>query len=196
MVMSEFARNIYRFIGEYRAILRKTLSQSERMCVLDELRLKARPQTTSDVAFYQIAQSILSKGLRLGDDGGASYYHYSGIDHFYQCLQDFLDDYAIESDRVVHTCQLSSKYFLLGVQLLSQRPEQALDDNTLQQLLRCNAVLARFAGEEPLTRYVGLLSQRQSEQPELFDSLMQNMQQQMQQYGRNESLATDAELLV
>ncbi len=111
-------------------------------------------------------------------------------------MQDFLDDYAIENDRVVHTSQLSSKYFLLGVQLLSHRPEQALDEGTLQQLLRCNAVLARFADEEPLARYMGLLSQRQSEQPELFDSLMQNMQQQLQQCDRKAELSTDTDLLV
>lgn len=182
--MSEFARKVYQLIGEYRAILRKTLPQSERMQKLERLRLKSKPDSTTDFEFYQIAQNILQEEHQLRNQRNASYYSYSGVEQFCKCLKEFVQDYTVDQGRVVHSSQLSSKYFLEGLQTLSRQYEE-VSDTVVSRVQYCNNVLAKFGENEQVARYLTLLRHQQNKHGETFNPLVKGFLQLLEQNGRD-----------
>lgn len=157
--MSEFAMHIYRAIGQYRHILRRYLSQVDRMKKLDTLGLKLRLEETSEATFYRVAENILADMGHLLEQRPASYYSYSGVEQFGAHLKQYLSQYELTKDgRVVHLGQLSAKAFLEAVQLL-RMPIQKMGDQVPTRLAECQQILIKHADKNQCLDYFKLLQE-------------------------------------
>lgn len=182
--MSEFARHIYRAIGDYRQILRKHLSQADRMKKLEALGLKVRLEETSDAEFYCIAEKILRDIREMALQRPASYYSYTGVEQFGGHLKTYLAGFRLMPDgRVLNSGQLSSKAFLDAVQLL-RLPAGRLDQQSLDKIMKCNEILAKYADKQRCLEYFKLLQQAHEALYPLLDRLFNEFKSQViQQRG-------------
>lgn len=181
--MSDFARKIYKAIGEYRTILRRNLSQAERMIKLDRLNLKVKLNQTTDIEFYRIAENIILDARASRRQEGVSYYTYQGAARFADYLADMLKEYKIYDGRVIHTSQLASRAYLQAVQLLAL-DEPRLDASVQSQIQRDVVIIAEFGDEEEVRHLYSVLKQRKLSLPHIFCALFRQFQNCLQQHAR------------
>ncbi|WP_053097947.1 hypothetical protein [Candidatus Coxiella mudrowiae] len=79
--------------------------------------------------------------------GSASYYSYSEVGHFLQHLREFLENYEIENNHVIHRSQKASRALVQAIQLLTL-PHNQLTEEIKEKLAHCNKVIATFGSEE------------------------------------------------
>jgi hypothetical protein len=181
--MSEFARKVYKAVGEYRTILRRQLSQADRMKRLEKLNLKVKLDGTSDLEFYHIAQNIVNDIRNAKAISGANYYSYHGTDHFADHLNTFINDYTVQGERVVHASQLGARAYLEAVQL-TQVDEPHQNDDTAARLVRCNGLIAKFASDKELSDYYSVLKEACSGCADFFAPLMYHFKQELKAASR------------
>lgn len=145
--MSIFAETVSRAISDYRRILRRNLNQTERLRKLEALRLKDPNLFDSDVNIYQAAWAIIHDIEETTQFDDSGYYAYSGIAKFSEYLKEYLDNYEIEANQVVHRAQKASRALLKAIQLVTM-PRERLDETVLQQMLECNEMIAAYGSYE------------------------------------------------
>lgn len=151
MSSTTFSSTMVEAIRKYRAMLRKYLSQSERVNQLHLLNLKNPQLYTNDFLLYEAGHKIIEH-LQSIDSSKNGYYSYSGISRFANHLEKFLSNYKIEAGthKIIHTCQLASRYLVRASQLLS--PDQT-NPASLEELEQCNEMIALYASPDQIELY-------------------------------------------
>lgn len=166
MSSSIFTETIIRAINNYRQLLRKTLSQHERMSKLSELNLRDPElyRNPNPVSLYNLAYKIVDD-IKHNFKNSRSYYAYDGPQEFARILENFLANYEIDNNTVTHRAQRASKALIRAIQLMtSYEPDEELQT----KLAECNRVIAEFGSDDQKELHkstlMNILSERENQQ--------------------------------
>lgn len=166
MFDSMFVETISRAISDYRQILKKYLTPEQRSAKIAELRLKDPTIFDDEPALFQVVHDILNdieKNIRVPNEG---YYSYYGIARFAKFLREYVDNYTVEGNTVVHKAQRSANLLIKIIQLLSLPMEQ-LNEGIAQQVIDAHPLIIELSSKEQLAIYNNTL-ERLSEKNKLF----------------------------
>ena len=162
--MTILSETMTKAISDYRLLLRRYLNQAERMMKLQQLDLKNADIYASDLMLYETGKAII-KDI---DDNMATknqgYYSYSGIVQFRDYLEEYLENYHVENDRVVHRAQKASRALIDAIQLTGI-PREMLDESIAKQLFDCNKSVVMFGSNEQCHLQMQILVRQQSKNP-------------------------------
>lgn len=176
MTTSIFAETISKAISEYRQMLRRYLTQVERVNKLSQLGLKDPTIYDSDVRLFEMADAIV-KDIDINMDiPEQGYYSYSGLKMFRDYLKDYLKHYQIEDGHVVHSAQKASRAMITAIQLAAL-PSEKLTDDIKSQIRSCNEIIATYGSDEQRELYRTNLKERQAVNEEFFGSMLNNFMQ-------------------
>lgn len=145
--MSIFSETITKAINDYRALLRRYLTQPERMLKLSQLRLRDSETYKNDLSLYKVAHMIVTDVEHNMVAPNKGYYSYSGLQQFAQYLREYLDHYEIEENQVIHRAQKASRALLQSIQLTGLSKER-LDERVVKKLFTCNEIIVSFGSDE------------------------------------------------
>ena len=175
--MSIFTETVTRAISEYRRMLRRHLEQSDRLRKLDELRLKDQGLYENDVKLYQTAWSVIKDIEENLKPDNSGYYAYSGIGKFCEYLKEYLNNYEIESEQIVHRAQKASRALVKAIQYATL-PSDRLDDKIAQEILECNQLIAMYGSEEQKMLHRDNLERQVETHQSFYTSLLRHFQEQ------------------
>ena len=182
--MSIFSETMKKTINIYRSMLRKYLPQAERVNKLNELNLKNPQLYENEVALFRTGWAIINDIERHLDKSTYGYYSYSGVGSFASYLKNFLENYELDGNRVIHRSQKASNALIEAIQLLGL-PKEKLTTEIADKLSKCNKVLATCGSEEQQELHKNTLRnaiRKQHEQNSSFyRSILSNFQQQLQE---------------
>ncbi|OGT41102.1 MAG: hypothetical protein A3F13_02935 [Gammaproteobacteria bacterium RIFCSPHIGHO2_12_FULL_40_19] len=176
--MSIFSETMTKAISDYRLLLRKHLDQVERMIKLQKLKLRDSDIYESDLALYQTGKAIVADievNMAMSNPG---YYSYSGVQQFCTYLREYLGNYHIESDQVVHRAQKASRALLQAIQLAGL-PREGLDDGIAKQLFECNKAVAGFGSQEQCDLQLQILARQQANNPGFYTRIIAHLESLM-----------------
>lgn len=166
MLDSMFVETMSRAISDYRQILKKYLTPAQRAAKMAELRLKDPTIFYDEPVLFQIVQDVLcdiEKNIRVPNEG---YYSYYGIVRFAKFLREYVDNFVLEGDTVIHKAQKASNLLIKIIQLLSLPGEQ-LTENIAEQVINAHPAIIELSSKEQLTIYSNTL-ERLSEKNKTF----------------------------
>lgn len=173
--MSIFSETMIKAVGDYRLLLRRYLTQSERMAKLRVLKLRDLSITDNELTLYQAGKAIIEdieNNMAVPNQG---YYSYSGISQFCQYLKEYLDNYHIENDQVVHRAQKASRALITVIQLTTL-PRERLNDSIAKQLLDCNLMVVGFGSPEQCELQLQTLVRQQAQNPGFYTRIIAHLE--------------------
>lgn len=173
-----FAKTIAKAIHTYRQMLRRYLSQVDRVSRLAKLNLKDPSIYESEVALYHTAYAIvkdIEENMEIGDQ---TYYSYSGIESFCQYLKNYLEKYTVEGDHVVHQAQKASRALVQAIQLCIL-PANKLDDQSKQKLRKCSEIIAQYGSKEQQELHFNNLEKIRENSEEVYFLIMQHYKEKL-----------------
>lgn len=170
--MTIFSETIKKAISDYRFLLRRYLNQAERMAKLQKLNLRNASTYASDLSLYNTAKAIVAdiEENMLGVDA-QGYYFYSGIQKFCEYLKEYLNDYVVEGDQVVHRARQASRALLQAIQLVGM-PRERLDESVAKRLFDCSQVVVGCGSVEQLDLYTQTLDRQQVQNPKFYSRII------------------------
>lgn len=176
--MSIFAETMTKAITDYRFLLRRYLTQSERMAKLRKLKLRDSDTYESDLALYEAGRAVIAdieENMAVPNQG---YYFYSGISQFCDYMKEYLDNYHIENDQVVHRAQKASRALITAIQLTTL-PRERLNDSIAEQLLDCNLTVVGFGSQEQCELQLQTLARQQVNNPGFYTRIIAHLESLM-----------------
>lgn len=173
--MSLFSETMTKAIGDYRFLLRRNLSQADRMHKLYELKLRDEEIYNNECDLYEVGHAIavdIEKNMASSKEG---YYSYSGIQEFCKYLKEFLSHYYVENNQVIHRAQKASRALIHSIQLTAL-PRERLNETVSQQLSKNNITIAEFGSQEQCGLQLQTLTKFQSQNPGFYTSLIAQME--------------------
>ncbi len=176
--MSIFSETMVKAISDYRFLLRRYLSQADRMSKLQKLKLRDSDIYTSDLALYETGKAIIEDIKDNMAISNQSYYSYSGIQEFCNYLSEYLDNYHIEDDQVVHRAQKASRALITAIQL-SALSRENLDESIAKQLFECNRTVVGFGSPEQCELQLQTLARQQPTNPGFYTRIIAHLESLM-----------------
>lgn len=180
--MSIFSETMTKAINIYRSMLRKYLPQAERVSKLHELNLKNPQLYENEIALYHTGHAIVSDINKNLDPSATGYYSYSGVGSFGDYLKNFLKNYEIDGNTVIHRSQKASRALIQAIQLLTL-PKEQLTPEVAKRLSRCNEVIAKYGSEEQRELHESTLQNAIRRQQEnsisFYRTILSNFQEKM-----------------
>lgn len=177
--MSIFSETIIKAISDYRLLLRRHLNQVERMTTLQRLQLKKAETYESDLKLYAVSCAIIKDiEQNMSELTTGGYYSYSGLHEFCKYLKEYLGNYTIEHDQVVHRTQKASKALLKAIQLTAKSRDQ-LDDGVVKQLFECNHAIVNFGSAEQRELQMQTLMRQQTQNPGFYTRIIAHLESVM-----------------
>ena len=176
--MSVFSETMIRAISDYRTLLRRHLSQVDRMLKLKKLNLKNDDLYRNDMRLYQ-AGLLIIEDMEANSSGPLrSYYSYSGVTQFCEYLKEYLSNYYVEKNQVIHRAQKASRAQLSAIQLMSL-PAERLNNTISQQLFDCNQMIVTYGSQEQCELHLQTLERSQVDNPGFYTSLIAHLESLM-----------------
>lgn len=169
--MSIFSDTMTHAISEYRLLLRRHLTQVERMTKLQKLKLRDEQLYDSDVTLFEAGRVIIADMETNEAAKPQGYYSYSGMHEFCTHLKKYMSNYEIENGKVVHRAQKASRAMLKAIQLMSL-PRENLNDEVSQQLCDCNQMIVEFGSDEQCEFQLQALSKQQATHPGFYTRII------------------------
>lgn len=173
--MSLFSETMAKAISDYRLLLRRYLNQVDRMTKLQKLKLRDSEIFKSDVALYQVGNAIIAdieENMSIPDQG---YYSYSGIKQFSEYLKEYLSNYHVENNQVVHRAQKASRALLDSIQLAGL-PREKLGEEITTQLFECNKIVVTNGSEEQCELQMQILARQQAQNPGFYTRIIAHLE--------------------
>lgn len=179
MSMTHFAETVAQAIADYRLFLRKskTVDQATRVNKNSRLGLKQVNLYSSDVELYNTALAILADIRETIDIPEEGYYSYSGIAKYYEYLADFISNYEIDEDRVVHRAQRASRAILHAIQMINGKPAHVLNDTIKRDIYVCQETIVQCGDEPQLEIYRENLVKLKPNAPLFYTDLIRHFDQ-------------------
>lgn len=178
MLDSMFVETMSRAISDYRQILKKYLAPAQRSVKMTALRLKDPTVFDDEVVLYQVAQDILrdiESNIQVPNEG---YYSYYGIVRFAKFLREYMDNYIVEGQHVVHKAQKAANLLIRTIQLLSLPGEQ-LNEEVAQDILNAHPAIIELSSKEQLTIYSGTLERLSEKNRAFYRKIVQDFRARM-----------------
>jgi hypothetical protein len=144
--MSIFSDTMKNAISNYRQMLRKYLPQAERVSKLNQLNLRSPQLYQNEIMLHEAGYKIVEHLFDLDSNKGG-YYAYSGIAKFGNYLKEFLDNYLIDGNRVIHKAQKTSQALVHIIQLLTLSKDK-ITDSLRDKINELNDIIATYGSEE------------------------------------------------
>lgn len=163
-----FSQTMIEAIRKYRETLRKYVPQGTRMKKLKQLGLKRADLNSSALSLYEAGYSIV-KDIQEEDSfkqSDTGYYAYSGIKKFSEYLKNYLDQFEVIQDTVIHKSQLASQSLVKAIQLLSMPSKDNLTIKMVTDLSKCIRTIAVYGTkpqQELLKRTLNKIINRQKD---------------------------------
>jgi hypothetical protein len=146
--MSIFSEYILKLLNEYKRVLKRYVSPSQREKTIIELGLKRKMlKFDSDVILYNKANRVLHDIENWTKNSINTATEYSGIDEFYQHIKNYLSEYRIEGNQIIHTSQKVSRALVQAIQLISLS-HMKLSNQTTQKLEECVQTINHFGSKD------------------------------------------------
>lgn len=146
--MSVFSEHILKSLNDYKRLLRRYLSNSDRDKAIINLGIKRKSlKFDSDVILYNKAHRVLSDIEYWSAKMNRMATEYSGIDEFYQYLKNYLSQYRVENNAVVHINQRVSCALVEAIQIISL-PDSKLSESRVLKLDDCIKTVATFGTKD------------------------------------------------
>ena len=178
--MSIFSETMVKAIADYRLLLRRYLNQVDRMTKLRALNLKDPDLHESDIALYHAGEAIIADMEENMVTHVHGYYAYSGIQEFCNYLKEYLSNYFIENEQVVHRAQKASRALLESIQLTTL-PREKLSDQIAKQLLQCNKTVVVMGSKEQCELQLEVLTRQQSQNPGFYTRIIAHLESMLYQ---------------
>ncbi len=175
-----FIETMSKAISDYRYLLRRYLSQVERVTKLTQLNLRNPELYTNSITLYKTAWAIVEDIQLNLKNHSSGYYTYSGISHFANYLRDYLQHYEIEHGKVVHRAQKASRAIIDAIQLLSL-PKEKLNELVAKKFALYSDLIASYGSDEQHELYRGSLDRQYEHNPEFFGQILHYFDQQIRQ---------------
>lgn len=149
--MNMFIDSMVTAIRKYRALLRKHLSQAERVSQLQRLNIKDPTLYESETKLYHLGHQIVDHLTTLTASKN-NYYSYSGISKFVEHLKALLNKYRLDekSGRVLHTTQVASRAIVRAAQILNLSGDF---QEHMDELEQCHKDLIGYGSSEQIHLY-------------------------------------------
>ena len=171
-----FIETVRKAVFSYRQLLQRHLDREQRRAKLEALGLRGEVNFDSDVVLLGLANAIVDDiEANMGSTKEGGCYAYSGVETFKDYLKQFISDYEVEGDSVVHRGQRASRSLLEAIQLLGL-PSTQLTPVILKKLRSCNKVLADYADERQTEQYRSALINDRQEGIHFYDSLLREFE--------------------
>lgn len=168
--MSIFSDTILKSIADYRLLLRRYLSQPDRIKKLTALDLRRSCSEDSPSVLYETGYRIVKDIQSNLNNHGTGYYAYSGTRKFAEYLANFLSEYDVVDDEVIHKVQQACRAILLSIQLVDL-PSDKLGVESRHKFRRCSRMVAFYATAEQKENYLSVIQAMQGNQPDLYESV-------------------------
>lgn len=146
--MSIFSEHILKSLNDYKRLLRRYLSGTERDKAIIDLGIKRKSlKFDNDVILFNKAHRVLSDIEYWSSKLNRIATEYSGIDEFYQYLKKYLSQYRVENNMVVHVNQRVSCALVQAIQIISL-PETNISDSNVLKLDDCIETVAKFGTKD------------------------------------------------
>jgi Uri superfamily endonuclease len=175
ITMSIFTETMTKAISDYRLLLRRYLKQAERMAKLRELKLQDSDTYVSDVSLYDVGYAIVEDIEKNMTKSTQGYYSYSGIQQFSQHVREYLDNYYIENNQVVHRAQKASRALLKAIQMTTL-PRERLNEEVAKMLLDCNITVVNYGSSEQCDLQLQTLSRQQENNPGFYTRIIAHLE--------------------
>ncbi len=103
-----------------------------------------------------------------------NYYSYSGIEKFCNYLDSYIQDYAIENDKVIHRAQRASRAILESIQIMNGKPAHVLTDRIKRSIQSCQEKIVYYGNEEQFALYTKNLEKLKPNAPLFFTDLLRH----------------------
>ena len=173
---SIFAETIARAISDYRILLRRYLTQKNRLSRLEALNLKDPNIYESDIALHRAASAIIKDIEENIDIPKQNYYSYSGVATFCEYLKEYLSHYEVDGDNVTHKARKASRALIEAIQLATL-PEDQLRSDVAGKLEACNAVIATCGSKEQCELHQCNLERQQMCNENFYTPILNNFQE-------------------
>lgn len=176
--MSIFSETMTKAIGDYRFLLRRYLDQVERMTKLQKLHLRNAEIYESELALYETGRAIIAdiKENMINVPGIRNrYYSYSGIGQFCEYLEEYLNNYEIEGNQVVHRGQKASRALLKSIQLAAM-PRETLNEKIANELVECNKTIVGCGSKEQWDLQLQTLTRQQASNPGFYVRIVTHLE--------------------
>lgn len=168
---SIFFETMGKAISDYRLLLRRYLPQAERQAKLIELNLKDPAHFKSEMGLYKLGLVIIEdieKNMKTPNKG---YYSYSGISMFAEYLKEFLGNYEVDGQNIVHRAQRASKALIQAIQLVSL-PKDQLDEKIAQKLSDCSKIIATYGSKEQILLHRSNLERQRAQNEKFYSQIL------------------------
>ena len=179
LVDSLFVETMSRAISDYRQILKNYLTPKERAAKIAQLRLRDITIYDDEPALYQVVQDILADieaNIQLPNEG---YYSYYGIVRFSKFLREYIDNYLVEGDQVIHKAKKASNLLIEVIQLLSVSGQQ-LTPSVARHVIESHPLIVQFATNEQLAIYENALGRLKEKNESFYRQVIEDFHAQKQ----------------
>lgn len=174
--MSLFSDTMAKTISDYRLLLRRSCNQVDRMTKLQKLKLRGdRKSLKSDLELYEVGKAIIADIEESTVVSKQGYYAYSGIKQFCDSLKEYLANYQVEGDQLVHRAQKASRALLEAVQLAGL-PREGLSETIMTRFLDCNKVVVMNGSEEQCSLQMQILERQQAQNPGFYTRIIAHLE--------------------
>lgn len=170
--MTMFNDTMKEAIRVYKQMLRKHLPQVKRIIKLNQLNL--RKVSLADEKTLYLAGYAIIEDIEKNFSRQAGYYSYSGIENFAKYLQDFLAEYVLEGEEVIHKLQKASSALVKAVQVLGAAQDH-IPEEAVEELSECVEVIRKFGSDSHKDTLQSTLKQASSKGGMAY-SLLRNLQ--------------------
>ena len=180
---SVFVEKITQYISDYRLLLRKSLNQVERMNRLKALDLKSMTIYSDDLLLYNTAWRIIDDIETNGNIPDQGYYSYSGLEKFHNELKNYIRDYTISGERIIHRIQHTSNLLLEVIQMVSSPGFQHTDE-LQDKLFECNKSVVHYGSDDQKQLYLGCLERLSSINHAIFTPVLDHFSEQLDEHRK------------
>jgi|688.fasta_scaffold634871_1 hypothetical protein len=146
--MSIFSEHVLKMLNDYKRLLRRYVSSTERENTIINLGIKRKSlRFDNDVILYNKAYRVLQDIEYWTDKLNRNATEYSGIDEFYTHLKSYLTQYRADGNTIIHVSQQVSCALVQAIQIISL-PESKLSDYNISKLDDCIQTIAKFGTKD------------------------------------------------
>ncbi len=173
--MSTFSKYILKLLNDYKRLLRRYVSTTEREKIIINLGIKRKSlKFDNDVILYNKAYRVIQDIEYWTEKTQRTAAEHSGVDEFYQHLKNYLSQYRVENNLIVHVTQKISCALVQAIQLASSKH---LTEEDLSKLENCIQSVKKYGSADQQSVLLKALKQHSPATANLFAPMFEPLLQ-------------------
>jgi len=161
--MSIFSEHVLKLLNDYKRLLRRYVTNTEREKTIINLGIKRKSlKFDNDVILYNKAHRVLQDIDYWREKLNRTATEYSGIDEFYEHLKNYLSQYRVEGNAIIHMTQKVSCALVQAIQIISL-PASKLSDSSVLKLDDCIQTISKFGNKDQRIMLANALNKQRAQ---------------------------------